>query len=605
MTDMALSSHKRRSILGAVCASALLTAVVGCTSSPSGENAPPSPVAQSQEQPNVLMILLDDLGYTDLGAYGGEADTPHLDQLTQEATQFTNFHAYPLCAPTRAALLTGQDPHRVGLGSMEDVTPPGVPQTTPGYKGSLEGEFTGMAELLGDNGYDTYQVGKWHLGTEEGQTPQDLGFDKNFTLYDAAASYYSDGLRFTAREEEKRGERDFALYERNGEVVESLPDDFYATHSYTDEMISMIDESQDSDRPFFGYLAHTAPHDPLHIDNPELVNKYLDIYLDDYNYNDLRENRIQRMVELGLLDGENATRWPVQTPEWDTLNEDQRYDLAYRMAVYSAIVEDLDTQVGRVIDHLKETGEYDNTLLVVASDNGAASASRELYTGQPGQMEWQNENYPLIGDVEAYGQAGSFPSLGLPNAQVSSGPFFHTKTTVFEGGTRVPAIIKTPGTDGNSGARVVDTFAHITDLYPTFAEYAGADLAASGTLLGDSAKPLLEGTSETIGDDEFGMELFGHRAYRSGDWKLVFAPELQGGTGEYSLYNLAEDPGETRDLAAERPDIVEELSRKWDQYAEDNGVVAVEFEAVNEVAPKISKRMYSIDWAQEAPAANE
>ncbi len=572
-----------------------LTACGSPSSAMSSQSSSSSSSAATPEQPNIMMVLLDDLGYSDIGSYGGEAETPTLDALTQESTQFTDFHAYPLCAPTRAALMTGRDPHQVGLGSMEVLTPPGVPQTTPGYKGSLEGEFTGIAELLGETGYDTYQVGKWHLGGEEGQRPQDLGFDENFTLYDGGSSYFADAHRLSPRAVEPV---DTVLYERNGEAVDELPEDFFATRSYTDEMLQMVDKSVENDTPFFGYLAYTAPHDPLHVENKELIDKYLDVYLDDYNYHDLRDQRIQRMAELGLLEGTPATRWPEQIPHWDSLTEEQRKDLAYRMAVYAAAIHEADEQIGRVIDHLKDTGEYDNTLIVVASDNGAATSSHELYV-PPGGQNWHTSTYPLMGDVESYGQEGSFPSMGLPNAQVSSGPFFHAKNTLSEGGTRVPAIIKTPSTDGPSEHRIVDTFATISDLYPTFVDYAGAELASAGTLLGDSARPLLEGTSETIGDDEFGWEHFGSRSYRSGDWKLIFTPEPFGGTGEYALYNLATDPGETTDVITDHPDIAEELSRKWDRYAEDNGVAVVDFEAVNEAAPASAARSFSIDWANE------
>ena len=583
----------------------LSVTLAACGDTSSSTNPMPTSAAAAPgdlQQPNIMMVLLDDLGYTDLGAYGGEAETPNIDALTRESTQFTNFHAYPLCAPTRAALMTGQDPHQVGLGSMENLTPPGVPQTTPGYKGSLEGDFTGIADTLSDTGYDTYQVGKWHLGEEPGQTPQDTGFDENFTLYDAGASYFSDGGRLSKRTQEPF---DTVIYERNGERIDKLPEDFFATRSYTDEMLQMVEKSVESDTPFFSYLAYTAPHDPLHVENKELIEKYLNLYLDDYNYDKLRDNRIQRMVELGLIENDPATRWPEQVPEWDTLNAEQRKDLAYRMAVYAASIHEADEQVGRVVDYLKKTGEYDNTLIVIASDNGPASNSHELYV-RPGTEGWHNEFYPLLGDVESYGLKGSFPSLSLPNAQVSSGPFFHAKNTLFEGGIRVPAIIKTPSVNSDSEPRMVDTFGHITDLYPTFVDYAGADLTSVDNLLGDSIRPLLERTSESIGDDEFAWEHFGHRAYRSGDWKLIFSPKPMGGTGEYALYNLATDPGETIDVIADYPDIAEELSKKWNQYAEDKGIVIVDFESVNEAAPRAASLSFSIDWASEmtTPEAN-
>ena len=539
------------------------------------------------------MILLDDLGYTDLGPYGGDAATPNIDALAGEGLQFSNFHAYPVCAPTRAALMTGQDPHRVGLGSMEGFTAPGVPTTTPGYRGTLDGKYTGIAEVLSDADYSTYQVGKWHLGDEPGQTPRDLGFEQNFTLYDGAASHYADKLRHAPREVEPV---DTVLYERNGEPVDELPDDFYSTHAYTDEMLRMIEQNRESGRPFFGYLAYSAVHDPLHVPDRDLIEEYLDRYMGNNDFNVLRAERIDRLADRGLIDPDVATRWPVQTPDWETLNPQQRRDLAYRMAVYAAMIDDVDRQIGRLTDHLKDTGEYDNTLIVVTSDNGAASASRVVYTAKPGAAQWQDAHYSLVGDVESYGLPGSYPTLGLPNAQVSSGPYFHTKTTVFEGGTRVPTIVKTPAGTNDGGPRVVDTFTHIVDLYPTFADYAGADTDNAGLLSGTSAKPLFDGTSDQVGTDEFGMELFGHRVYREGDWKLVYAPALAGGTGRYALYDLRTDPGETTDLIDTHPDVARRLAEKWDRYAADNGVVPAPFEAVEAAAPRIAELMYSIDW---------
>lgn len=204
---------------------AMLTA---CGTTLASDTAGVTPVAETQNSPNIMMILLDDLGYSDLGSYGGEAKTSNIDALAQEGVQFTNFHATPLCAPTRAALMTGQDPHRVGLGSMEGMTPPGVDQSTPGYKGSLDGDFTGIAEVLSATGYDTYQVGKWHLGQEEEQRPTALGFDQNFTMYDAGVSYYPDALRLFNRPVEPVNT---AVYERNGETLDALPADFFATLS--------------------------------------------------------------------------------------------------------------------------------------------------------------------------------------------------------------------------------------------------------------------------------------------------------------------------------------------------------------------------------------
>ncbi|GAB3726365.1 sulfatase-like hydrolase/transferase [Nocardiopsis nanhaiensis] len=582
--------------------SALLgVTLTGCGISPLNGGQEDSQGSSEQAAPNIMMILMDDLGYTDLGAYGSEVETPNIDALAQDSAQFTDFHVTPLCAPTRAELMTGQNRHQVGLGSMEGLTPPGVPETTPGYKGSLEGEFTGISELLGDAGYDTYQVGKWHLGGDEGQTPQDLGFDENFTLYDAGASYFSDGHRLFNRGEKPE---DTVIYESNGELVDSLPEDFFATRSFTDEMIEMVDQNADSDLPFFGYLAHIAPHDPLHVEDTNLIDHYLATYPGDYNYEDLREDRIERMYQLELIDSDVDTRWLESSPGWDSLTTEQQEDMAYRMAVYAAVIHETDEQIGRLIDHLEETGQYDETLIVLASDNGASASTQKNYNAFA-RDGWHEETYPLLNEMESYGLQGSFPSIGLPNAQVASGPYFQAKNTLMEGGTRVPALIKTPSSNGDSEHRIVDSLAHIHDLYPTFAEYAGVDLESAENLIGDSAKPLLEGTSDTIGDDEIGWEHFGHRSYRSGDWKLNFTPEPMGGTGKYALYDLANDPGETDDIIDDHPEIGEELAQKWDLFAEDNGVVVVDFEDVNEGAQDIADAWYAIDWSHEASDEEE
>lgn len=567
----------------------MLAATVGCSAS-TAENEASEPTQSAP--PNILMVLMDDLGYSDIGAYGSEISTPVIDALAGQGAQFTDFHANPLCAPTRAALMTGQDPHRVGLGSMEGAIAPGIPLTTPGYKGSLEGDYTSIAQILSDADYDTYQVGKWHLGTAPDQTPQALGFDQNYTMYEGGASHYADALRLAPGQQPPA---DQVTYERNGQRIEQLPSDFYSTDAYTDEMLTMIDSDQDG--PFFGYLAYTAPHDPLHEPDTELIKKYFDLY-SGTSAEHLRADRIDAMADLGLVDRNVAIRWPAQTPDPDTLTPEQQRDLTYRLAVYSAMIEHADTQLGRIVDHLKNTGDYDNTLIVVASDNGASGLSPDIYTRAPGARQWLTDHYPLIGDVDSYGEPGSFPVFSLSNAQASSGPYFHTKSTVYEGGTRVPLIVKTPGSpDDQDRPRIVDTFAHISDLYPTFADYASATLVDPDVLSGDSAKPLLDGTTDTIGDDTFGWDMFGERAFRDGDLKLVFATPGNGGTGKYALYDLAADPGETTDLSDEQPEQVQRLSDEWDRYAAENNVIPVDFAAVNAAGDTLAPIFYAMDWA--------
>lgn len=578
-------------------ASALLVGTMSACTSGAGGTSSTSKTsgAAGAKQPNIMMILMDDLGYTDLGAYGGETETPNLDALANQSAQFTDFHASPLCAPTRAELLTGQDRHMVGLGSMEGMAPPGVSLETPGYKGSLDGDFTSIATTLGKAGYDTYQVGKWHLGMETGQTPKDIGFDQNFTLFDAGASYFPDAKRLFDRPAQPF---DTVIYNQNGKNLDKVPDNFFATRSYTDEMIKMVDHSKDTGKPFFGYLAYTAPHDPLHVEDKTLIKKYADLYLNK-DYAALRDARIKSMVDKGLIKDGTPTRWIDRTPKWDTLTPEQQKDLAYRMATYAAVIHEADAQIGRLITHLKETGKYDNTLIAVVSDNGASASTQVMYEAFSKQPDWHKNNYPKIGSIDAYGEEGSFASIGFHSAQVASGPYFQAKNTLFEGGTRVPALIKTPAGSGPADHRVVNTFAHMTDLYPTFMDYAGVKEGSVPNLLGNTARPVLEGTSDKIGTDEFGWEHFGHRAYRSGDWKLIFTPTPMGGNGQYQLFNLADDPGETKDVINEHPDVAKDLEAKWDAFAKANNIAVVDFAKVNEVAPKAADRWYMMDWATE------
>lgn len=540
-------------------------------------------------KPNILMILVDDLGYTDLGTYGGNIETKNIDQLANTGFRFSNAHAYPTCAPSRASLMTGQSPHRVGMGGQNGMTPPGVSSKAPGYSGSLEGDFVGIARLLHDNGYRTYQSGKWHLGDEEHQLPMALGFEKHFSLLDGAASHYQDMLPISLRVSPSGK----ATYMRNGEIVHALPEGFYSTKNYTNEIITMIDADKDDERPFFAYLAYTAVHDPLHAPE-QYIEKYSSSF--DKGFEKLRQDRIDGLKKHGLItDGSPATAWLKEIPDWGSLTSDQKADLSRRMAVYAAMLDYMDQQIGRLIDYLKKIGEYDNTLIVVASDNGAAGTPKVVYTlGHATDIEWQNVNY-FLKNVSSYGRPGSFPTMGLPNAQASSGPYHSFKTSLHEGGTRIPLILKLP--DKKSGA-IVDTFFHLSDLYPTFAEYAQIDVSGQHELQGISFKSYLESMNTIAVDREFGMEYMGLRAYRDGEWKLLFIPEAAGGTGDYALYNLTSDPGETRDLSQSNPELVTQLSRAWFDYASRNNVIVVPMSLVNKHYEKTAPIFLSIDWGE-------
>lgn len=543
-------------------------------------------VDDESTKPNILMVLIDDLGYTDLGAYGGNIKTPEMDLLAKDGILFTNAHANPSCAPTRASFLTGQDPHRVGLGSQNGVAPPGIDVNTRGYEGHLNGDFVSIAELLKGAGYQTFQIGKWHLGHDASQSPKALGFDKNYTLLDGAASHYSDmnGVSLGVSPSGK------AQYQENNKSIKKLPDNFYSTKNYTQWLLDSLANRENKKAPFFAYLAYTAVHDPLHAPD-DLILKYMELF--SGGYEKLKNERIQGLVKEGLIaDSALVSRWLTGTPSWNDLNETEQRDIAKRMAVYAAMLEYLDLELGRIVTYLKSQGEYENTLIVIMSDNGAATIPRTFYAKNAKDLAWQDKTYPK-NDVASYGQQGSFATLGSYNAQALSGPYFGFKTNLHEGGTRVPMIVKQP----QSSLPVHnDSFVHISYLYKTFAEYAGVDLSGHDELLGCSLKSVLEWGGDASCSDEFGMGYMGWRSYRKGDWKIVFVSKGFGGTGEYALYNLSTDPGEANNLASVYPDKVRYLDAKWLAYANRNNIKVVPMDKVNTFFDRVSNKFFEAYW---------
>lgn len=559
----------------------LLMSLAACTANPNRERI------LQPEQPNILMILVDDLGYTDLGSFGGNVQTPNIDALAAGGTRFSDAHVYPSCGPTRAGFITGMDPHRVGLGSQNNVGPPGVSTDTPGYSGSLEGNITSVAMILKNVGYRTYQSGKWHLGHQPKQLPAALGFDRNFTLLDGAASHYD--MKAVSPSITPGG---YVAYEENGHKVNELPTNFYTTKVFTEKMIDMISEGNtlSPQTPFFGYLAYSAVHDPLHAPE-DLIMKYADLFIEGYEK--LKDKRIAGLVRQGLIsDASLASRWLTGTVKWDSLSQREQKDISRRMAVYAAMLEYLDKEVGILVEHLKSIGQYDNTLIIIMSDNGAATIPRTFYTKNVLDVQWQNENYPRR-LIKNYGESGSFPVIGPQNAQAVSGPYFGFKTNLYEGGVRVPMIVKAPY---QSQGRIDRQFVHIVDLLPTFADYARSDITHLTGVIGCSIKSVFESPDGRRCNQEFGMGYMGWRSYREGKWKLIFVSKSFGGTGNYALYDLSEDPGEVRDLSSIYPERVLEMADKWRNYAQEQGIVEVPMERVNGAFDAVSSRFFSIDW---------
>lgn len=527
----------------------------------------PSPPAASQEnpsQPNILLIVADDLGFSDIGCYGGNIQTPVINALAQEGMLFSNFHVQPTCSPTRSSLLTGNDNHVAGIGIMSEMAYPRLThQNLPGYQGALSQQVVTIPEVLKTAGYHTYMVGKWHLGEEEGQDPFDRGFEETFILGTGGGSHWDDKKALSPLQHME--------YTRNGKPVE-LPENFYSSTHYTDSIIAFIDRNKLDQKPFFTYLSYTAVHDPLHVPE-EYIKRYQGKF--DQGWDWLWEERLKNLQSLGIVP-QNLPGFSKnpQIPAWNQLPQELKSLFARDLEVYAGMLEYLDESIGRVLDYLKQNGLYDNTLIVFMSDNGANGATATLYPGNEDGTYLSTFNNSL----ENRGLKNSYIEAGAGWAQASSSPFRYFKSFASEGGIRVPLIIKMPGTMGNAG-QWNHGFVHVTDLMPSFLEVAGAEYpkAYNGHAIhppiGKSLLPVLQGDSVSVHThDGFGWELFEMKAYIKGPWKILRLP-VPMGSGQWELYNLEEDPAETQDLSAQYPELKAELIKAWEIYAKNNEVV--------------------------------
>ncbi len=528
-------------------------------------------VAQQNERPNFLVIVADDMGYSDLGSYGSEINTPVLDALAQQGMRYTDFYVSPTCSVSRSMLLTGTDNHIAGLGNMGELLAPNqVGQ--PGYEGVLNKSVATVASLLRDGGYHTYMVGKWHLGLQPDQIPRARGFERDFSLLVGGGSHFDDQWNV-------EWQIPIGPYTEDGQPVAKLPKDFYSTKNYTDKIIQFIEEGRGDDKPFFAYMAFTAPHGPLQVPD-DWLRRYKNQY--DEGWDVIRMRRLARMQELGILEeGVSVADRLWFLPRASMLAPGARVLQGRKMELYASMVEYMDDQIGRVFDYLKQIGEYDNTVVIFFSDNGAEGNDLVgMLAGQPGTMgylhaasNFAESNHNFIG------RKGSFAEYGPAWAQVSSAPFRLYKGFVTEGGIRSPLIVSGPGVQGVDGLNT-DAILHIMDITPTLLEmagiahpttYNGRDIAP---MQGKSWVRMLNGETQSPRDQDnwLGWELFGNRAIRQGDWKIAwhFRPF---GIWDWRLFNLDADPGEQYDLSEMFPEKRAQLIALWDEYVETNGVI--------------------------------
>jgi arylsulfatase A-like enzyme len=493
---------------------------------------------KQDEKPNILLILVDDMGFSDLGSYGSEISTPNIDKLAFNGLRFTNFYNSARCCPTRASLLTGLYPHEAGMGKMVATNYEAETKQGP-YQGYLNNNCVTLAEVLKTAGYKTVMSGKWHVGEEHPQWPMDRGFDDYYGLISGAADY------FNIRKTKYPGViRHFAKGNQ-----EFMPDtvNFYMTNAITENAVRMLDENKKGQQPLFMYLAYTAPHWPLHA-LPEDIEKYRGKYLKGWDK--LREERYQRQQQMNLFDADyGLSPRDSVAPAWDSLSPEKQKEMDLKMAVYAAQIECMDRGVGQVVEKLEQQGRLQNTLILFLSDNGGCAEGGPL-----GEDFWKN-GAPA-------GGRDSYQNYGLAWANASNTPFRKFKQYIHEGGISTPLIVHWPKGLKAKG-EITHQSGHIIDIMATLCDISGAAYPVSynehniKATEGKSLMPIFKGEQRPP-HETLCWEHFGSAGILKGDWKLV---ALNGHPWE--LYNIKEDRTELNNLIKDSPDKAKELLQDW------------------------------------------
>ena len=499
-------------------------------------------------RPNIVIIMADDMGFSDIGSYGGEISTPHLDALAAGGLRFRQFYNAGRCCPTRASLLTGLYSHQAGVGHMVGDL------GSPSYQGHLNDSCVTIAEVLKDAGYATLMSGKWHVGESRPHWPADRGFDEYFGLISGGSNYFK---------------LDSARQMAYGTDPYTPPDDgsFYMTDAFSDHAVQFLEEHGGKDQPFFLYLAYTAPHWPLHA-KPEDMAKYAGKY--GMGWEELRRQRFRRQRETGI----RAASWTLSprdpdVPAWDDAEDRALWER--RMEVYAAMIDCLDQGVGRVVSAIRDLGQLENTLILFLSDNGGCHESADIEQGTP-RNTWADPN-------AMPGGPGSFDGYDRPWANASNTPLRMFKSWVHEGGIASPLVCHWPAGIRVPAGSVTDAPGHVIDLMATCIDLAQAEYPRTRggrevtPLEGKSLRPVFE-TGARDGHEALFWEHQGNRAIRMGRWKLVSKRVARTHAhGAWELYDLERDRSELNDLAAEFPDRVAAMAAAWAAWASKVGWV--------------------------------
>ena len=509
----------------------------------------------------------------DFGSFGGEARTPNIDQLAQQGMMFTNFHTSPVCSPSRAMLITGTDSHLTGVANLPEMLPSGY-ENEPGYGGVLNNRVQTIATRLKEIGYNTYVSGKWHLGHDENTLPPARGFDRSFILGASGADNY-----------EAKGYlpmKPTAQWYADGKKID-LPEDFYSSKDYIEQTIEFHELDKNKQAPFFSFISFQAIHAPIQAPK-RFVQPYLNVYEEGWDV--LRQKRFKKAKEMGIIpaSAEINSMFP-QFKKWDELTHEEKDTYATDMAVTAGMLEAMDYYVGKYIQYLKENGLYDNTVFVITSDNGPDGGN---FKGSAVMRKWQ-EKHGYHTDIKRAGEKGYFGAIGPEFALALASPFSFFKYYTGEGGVRTPLIIS--GKNIPKGKQT-NSFCFITDLVPTLLEIVGKEPRSNklyAPITGKSLLPHIQDLSIPVYDENegVGLEVANSSAYYQGDFKIV-KNNIPLGDNKWYLYNLKNDPGETKDLAKAYPEKFTKLRNAYDKYAKSVGVIEMEegYSAEGEVGRK-------------------
>jgi|TARA_B110000483_G_scaffold70401_2_gene87904 arylsulfatase A-like enzyme len=529
--------------------------IVGCSS---GEPALVMDEEEPTPRPNFLIITTDDMGYTDLGAFGGQdIPTPNMDQLAMEGVRLTNFHVGTVCSLTRAMLMSGTGNFEAGKGVQRAGSSP-IFRGQYGYENRIVDRVATMPERMAADGYHTYLAGKWHLGNEaDVNLPSARGFERSFALIGGGYDHFDPML----------GE---AVYSEDGKAITELPQDFYSTNAYVDKMIGYIESNLNDGQPFIGWFAPTAPHWPLQA-HPDWKDRFVGNY--DAGYEALCFERMQGATEIGMMvEGADTSFCPLEAQPWNELTDDEKALNIRAMELYAAMTAHLDSEVGRLITYLEESGQLDNTYIIYHNDNGPEGGN--IVTNRSAPERFDNS-------LENVGNPNSWIHVGQGWADAQSAPFRKTKGSQYEGGTRVPAFIRPPNSAG-PGLKS-NSLLTIMDVLPTIMEIAGVEEVSVNSLgnevlpiRGKSFAGLLEEQNLNIHQGEYiALDNGGASVLMEGEWRIVRPPT----TNDWSLFNVAADPGEANDLAEEQPDKLADLVGKYNAHADALGFLRGEPEA--------------------------